>query len=185
MNYIIKRKGHFFAKIVFALLFLLSPFISQAVCYQASNFGGSYGGYNGTSANGLYQDIGESTNGKAVFKNENNNYLFYTNYWNDERYVINIVGYQNNPPDAIEYYNLHTGGNPVSGDGWLNNPSGVIAGTLAITDCPSPIPTTTPEILATSTIEQTQTNLFYGFILFFITAFGIISYFSHKFNDRK
>jgi len=34
----------------------------------------------------------------------------------------------------------------------------------------------------TSSLEQTQTNLFYGFLLFFIIVFGIVSYFQNRWN---
>jgi len=34
----------------------------------------------------------------------------------------------------------------------------------------------------TSTPEQTQTNLFFGFVLFFIVAGGIILYFQRRFK---
>jgi len=35
---------------------------------------------------------------------------------------------------------------------------------------------------ATSTLEQSQSNIFYGFILFFITSFGIVGFFSTRFK---
>jgi len=36
---------------------------------------------------------------------------------------------------------------------------------------------------ATSTREQVQTNLYYGFILFFITAALVVAYFTNKFKE--
>ena len=35
---------------------------------------------------------------------------------------------------------------------------------------------------ATSTIEQVQTNLFHGFVLFFLVATLVVAYFAYKFK---
>lgn len=35
---------------------------------------------------------------------------------------------------------------------------------------------------ATSTIEQVQSNIFHGFILFYLTAILIVAYFAYKFK---
>lgn len=42
--------------------------------------------------------------------------------------------------------------------------------------------TTSTDLSATSTIEQYQTNLYNGFVLFFISAALVIAYFAYKFK---
>lgn len=45
------------------------------------------------------------------------------------------------------------------------------------------VPTTTPfEVYATTSPEQLQTNIFHGFLLFLITAFLLVAFFTSKFK---
>lgn len=141
-----------FLVIVFAGLLGFSTIEAKAAeCYLATGFGG-------TTWNGTYEDTGTSYDSHAVFSN-GSSYLGYANA--NSRYnlwptVGNFSG---------QYYYSNHSGAPIEEPTWNAQGGAPTAGSVATTTCPS-APTSSP----TSTIEQTQTNIFYAVVVFILSV---------------
>jgi len=146
-----------------------------AADYSSSGFG--------TSAvnQSCWYESGEISNGFSTFWNDSNTYM--VDYGVD---AMRIRTTRTMPPDgdAVYYNTTHSGNNPASGT-WLVGTGASGAGTFEVNDpdCYTP-PTPDPEPTSTTTQDfdsiYTSSTLFFGFVIFYMSFFGLLFYFKRQ-----
>jgi len=161
-----------YAFVVGCLLFLPVHAVFAVGPYTASGFD-----FNGdTSMNGTFTDSGSLENGQPYYTN-GSWFLFW--YGTPQGYCIHTALIVTGNPNFSYWCTENSGSvDPVfTGYHWEGN----YAGTHVDGDVAGATPP--PPVEATSTVEQVQTNMAYGFFLFFLVAFGIIGYFQRRFMN--
>jgi len=127
-------------------------------------------GFGTAAANGHYTDNGDDHNTSTSFTNDTSGALLYY-FALGNSFRISTDNTYHDSGSAMGYYS-----DPPLPGTWHVDGGSNPAGTVILGLCPTDLD------INTSTPEQVQTNIFNGFILFFIMAFGLIGYYAHRFR---